>query len=529
MLRISIENFQSVREKQEVDLNGITLIYGNNSSGKSIIKDVLSIGSKMNLGPNKAFAELEWVNHYALKNEEAAKLGFCFYGRSSFGNIESSCVKDFFSDFILAVGLEKISHFIALDESDESLQLLYEYLCLSVMKVNYSWGIYECEDEAPLFEKKELYMGSALGLSQEETVNLELLVTIKTAGDGGYRISFNKQHPLILLLEKDLACSIFFSGERIEELVFQGNYHSTRLSGLIIDKYKAGLDSTGEFDYCDVGFLLTLVCTLGVDLFVSTATDMEIVKDIRDRNENVSDDSATDWYALKRMVFDKKISMYSPFYEIDLINKWLSSPKYLNTGYEIDAKFSFLITLEELELLNRDGGKERFLNNQRAQSDFKSSELVLKDISSDELIGFNNVGTGISQVLPILLHLSSPSLFGKSVYMQQPELHLHPKLQADVAQIISEAYIHHDKLRRYVVETHSELLLLRLLKIIRHNSSCDSSLEPNLLLAEDLNVIFALKNKKGITTYKKLRVSKDGDFLDRWPGGFFEERDLEIF
>ena len=31
------------------------------------------------------------------------------------------------------------------------------------------------------------------------------------------------------------------------------------------------------------------------------------------------------------------------------------------------------------------------------------------------------------------------------------------------------------------------------------------------------------------TEFKRLRVSEDGDFLDEWPAGFFDERDGELF
>jgi hypothetical protein len=30
-------------------------------------------------------------------------------------------------------------------------------------------------------------------------------------------------------------------------------------------------------------------------------------------------------------------------------------------------------------------------------------------------------------------------------------------------------------------------------------------------------------------SFKPLRVSTDGDFIDRWPQGFFEEREEELF
>ncbi len=44
----------------------------------------------------------------------------------------------------------------------------------------------------------------------------------------------------------------------------------------------------------------------------------------------------------------------------------------------------------------------------------------------------------------------------------------------------------------------------------------------------DLAVHYVEASEKG-TKFTKLRVSDDGDFLDEWPDGFFEERDDELF
>ena len=79
MLRLAIENFQSVRAMQEVPLNGITLLYGNNSSGKSVIKDALIVGAEMEVGPANNPPKDEWINVHALEQGEPVKLSYLFF------------------------------------------------------------------------------------------------------------------------------------------------------------------------------------------------------------------------------------------------------------------------------------------------------------------------------------------------------------------------------------------------------------------------------------------------------------------
>ena len=46
---------------------------------------------------------------------------------------------------------------------------------------------------------------------------------------------------------------------------------------------------------------------------------------------------------------------------------------------------------------------------------------------------------------------------------------------------------------------------------------------------DDVSVLYFDPQPNGTTKVKRLRVSADGDFLDRWPRGFFTERDEDLF
>jgi predicted ATPase len=75
-----------------------------------------------------------------------------------------------------------------------------------------------------------------------------------------------------------------------------------------------------------------------------------------------------------------------------------------------------------------------------------------------DLVSVADVGFGVSQTLPLLvaLHVAKP---GQIVYVEQPEIHLHPRAQANLADIIVTAA---NRGVKTVIETHSNTLLLAL-------------------------------------------------------------------
>lgn len=117
-----------------------------------------------------------------------------------------------------------------------------------------------------------------------------------------------------------------------------------------------------------------------------------------------------------------------------------------------------------------------------------------------------------------------------------PELHLHPALQSQLADALIVALGDADfgghnarGCHQIIAETHSEHLLLRLLRRIRQAADPDRSLDPHSLGRESVVVLYVDPNPDGMSTVKHLRISREGEFIDRWPHGFFEERWTELF
>lgn len=142
---------------------------------------------------------------------------------------------------------------------------------------------------------------------------------------------------------------------------------------------------------------------------------------------------------------------------------------------------------------------------------------------SGQLITFADVGTGLSCVLRVLTALHSGFSFS-----QQPELHLHPAMQSALGDIYIERT--GQGRERHLIESHSEYILLRCLRRIRETGAGKRLPDDPLALGPDqISILYFDPQPNGNTKVRKIRVTKDGEFIDRWPRGFFEERGKDLF
>lgn len=142
---------------------------------------------------------------------------------------------------------------------------------------------------------------------------------------------------------------------------------------------------------------------------------------------------------------------------------------------------------------------------------FDQFRIVLEDLKRGVNVTPRDVGAGIGQLLPILVEgLMSP----RTVLLEQPELHLHPRIQANLGSFFAAQC----KQSQFIVETHSEHLVLRLQKLVR-----DGKLSP-----ESVSIL-CIGAEGGTTTITPLRLDREGFFDNEWPGGFFPDRVQELW
>ena len=122
--------------------------------------------------------------------------------------------------------------------------------------------------------------------------------------------------------------------------------------------------------------------------------------------------------------------------------------------------------------------------------------------SETDMVSIADVGIGVSQVLPVLVALivAQP---GQLVYLEQPELHLHPRAQVALAQVLTDAA---KRGVRVVAETHSSLLLLAVQTLV-----AEGDLSPELV-----KLHWFTRDDNGATKTDTADLDEAGTYGD-WP------------
>ena len=126
--------------------------------------------------------------------------------------------------------------------------------------------------------------------------------------------------------------------------------------------------------------------------------------------------------------------------------------------------------------------------------------------SPDDMVSIADVGFGISQTLPVIVSLlvAEP---GQLVYIEQPEIHLHPRAQMAMAKILADAA---NRGVKVVAETHSSLLLLGVQSLV-----AEGKLSPDKVKLH----WFKRRPEDGVTEVSSADLDNAGAFGD-WPEDF---------
>ncbi len=129
-----------------------------------------------------------------------------------------------------------------------------------------------------------------------------------------------------------------------------------------------------------------------------------------------------------------------------------------------------------------------------------------------DTVNIADVGFGVSQILPVLVAVivAEP---GQLVYLEQPELHLHPRAQIALARVLADAA---KRGVRVVAETHSSLLLLAVQTLV-----AEGDLSPELVKFH-----WFTRREDGVTEVNSVDLDEAGAYGD-WPVDF-DDVDLTI-
>lgn len=226
------------------------------------------------------------------------------------------------------------------------------------------------------------------------------------------------------------------------------------------------------------------------------------------------------------------------------VNDWLSDPEKLRTPYrllvrEYSEQEAIKRALEEVydgfsKEVTTFGTDAEFWQDadpkQMAAELLKSvspdvlPQLEMTDIRFNTVVTHRDVGIGISQVIPVLV-----SAFGfeeQLIAIEQPEIHLHPGLQAELGDVFINSAM--TKRNSFILETHSEHLILRILRRIRETTSGTLPKGVVPVRPQDVAVLYVQRVKSGAEVLE-IPIRADGEFITDWPEGFFPERAEELF
>ena len=136
----------------------------------------------------------------------------------------------------------------------------------------------------------------------------------------------------------------------------------------------------------------------------------------------------------------------------------------------------------------------------------KDYEFLVRKYKGGPEVRLTDVGFGISQVLPVLV-LCYYVPEGSILILEQPEAHLHPKVQSELADLLIEVI--KNRRLQVILESHSEHLILRLMRRIAEEQ----------ISADDTAFYFCQMNE-GTSQIEKLNVDNYGNIMN-WPENFF--------
>lgn len=513
---ISIENFKGIGDEVTIDLKPITLLFGANSAGKSTIVHALHYAREIlergNLDPDKTIGggpHVDLGGFLGLVHGKEAGKHRTVRLRIEFDAKETALpTADVdYSVFGQTIGFEI-----------ESFLDGFNSFAIEIAVFFSAW------EEGPVISEARVMLDGKLFCELKSD----------SGGNGAAITRLETDHPSLLQSRQDITTDTVPTclGDMLEEC---GDFldGTIMLSGDMDDVVR-GVNLHAELypfeveDEAARQISLSKKVMAAISEIVSGAFKLakkELaefrylgpLRDTPDRNYDVPKTKVPDRWAEGLAAWDALKSQSDGF--VGDVSSWLGDSERLDSGCQIDRRSYYIV----------DKTSDIALKVQRSSfaddaEPIEPSEIAaIETLTRLKLVSTGNsnvefdpqdVGTGISQVIPVIV----ASLLDKEqlVAIEQPELHVHPRIQAELGDLFIDAW--QNKKNQFVLETHSEHLVLRLQRRVREK----------LVSQDDIGVYYVSQAEDGETRVNQLRLDEEGDFIDNWPGGFFPERLKEI-
>jgi hypothetical protein len=193
---------------------------------------------------------------------------------------------------------------------------------------------------------------------------------------------------------------------------------------------------------------------------------------------------------------------------VDRVSDWMQSATKLGTGYAVARK-----------------AYQEFDPNQPVPQPIGPARKRAQLLDRAGLtLHPQDVGVGISQVLPVVVAAQDGS--ASVVCIEQPELHIHPSVQVGLGDLFIDGAVNHGL--SFLIETHSEHLVMRLQRRLREAASGEASDAVPGISASLVSMIYLGRSESGAVQLTPIGFTDQGKFDAPWPDGFFPERTVEV-
>jgi predicted ATPase len=547
---LSIQNFKAFGDMVDVPIRPITLIFGENSSGKSSILHSLLFLNQMQHQPQHQLADITYTQaggnsvdlgglpqlKYRRLNDRAMSfkveymysrnaLGFVVNSeRSSNTSIKYNFTKNNILDSIQflndnlaivnmnVVGITELWKHPAKFKFELDIDLDVLISILEFRPIRHKLMVYAVNNfvygiEGDLFFEELLkeisqYKGQEMGiivwkrlaLQREELVNQKNILAVINSS-----IDFDIERVYIVNKNNE---------KSVKKELYSYDRNTNKEPFTFTEMREFSRESRNKFN-----LFFSLLWRIFTDEYNDYTNILEFsylgpIRTIPTRNfdtlDTINRDPSTGSLSWEELVINDKARIQ--------VNHWLSK---FGTNKQIVTE-KLIETTHLLNLISESNTKEQIESAIDALS--KRYMLRFYDPQKNIYLSHRDLGVGISQVLPVIVNCVTNK--ESMVLIEQPELHLHPRLQGDLADLFIDTAIKGDQHNTYVIETHSEHIIRRVMRRIREDRN-KSAGEPRIT-KDDVAILYVAAGPNG-STVTHLRLDDEGDLIDEWPNGFFEE------